>query len=148
MELRQLRYFIAIVEHRSISRAAEHLRISQPALTRQLHQLERHVGTPLFEHVPSGVSPTPAALALHEHARVLSAAAAQDVHPDWVFAWFTENAYACALASAAAAALLTRPSAQRLLPGWRWIPLDEPGLGLPLWLAQHPQARTIVTAVA
>src|SRR4051812_23104637 len=71
MELRQLRYFVAIFEHRSISRAAEHLLISQPALTRQLHQLERRLNTPLFERMATGVSPTPAAVALHEHARLV-----------------------------------------------------------------------------
>ncbi|WP_329058105.1 LysR family transcriptional regulator [Amycolatopsis sp. NBC_01480] len=282
MELRQLRYFVAIFEHRSISRAAEHLRISQPALTRQLRQLERFVHAPLFDRVPAGVSPTPAALALHEHARlvlrladatrevvrsagpakeivrvglppgapvawleqvlrtlrdrvpeaavsftdassadqvrmlreghldlalthqrpappftarllyeqpfgvairpdhplagrtrcpladldgvrvlahsrdqvtaehdrVLSAAEALEVRPDWVFAWFTENALACVTASDAVAALLTRPSAERLLPGWPWAPLSDPGFALPTWLARQPQVRAIVATVA
>ncbi|MGP3943669.1 LysR family transcriptional regulator [Streptomyces sp. 6N106] len=281
MELRQLRYFVAIFEHRSVSRAAEHLRISQPALSRQLHQLERYLNTPLFERVPTGVSPTPAAVALHEHARlllqlaeaagdvarsagpakevvrvglppgvptawlnqvldalrshvpraaiqftdasstdqvrllreglldialvhqrpatpsttrllyeqpagiavrpghplarrrrcrlaeldglrilahsrdqttaehdrVLTAAEALDVRPDWVFAWFIENALACATASDADAALLTRSSAQRLLPAWRWLPLIDPGFALPTWLARQPQARAIVERV-
>ncbi|MBB4689266.1 LysR family transcriptional regulator [Amycolatopsis jiangsuensis] len=282
MELRQLRYFTAIFEQRSISRAAEHLRISQPALTRQLHQLERHLRADLFERVPSGVSPTSSAIALYEHARlmlrlaeatgevarsagpakeivriglppgaptnwlsrvvhavrdqvpsaaadftdasstdqlrmlreghldlglvhqrpvapltarllyeqpfgvavvpghalagqdqcrladldglrilahsreqvttehdrVLRAAEAADVHPDWVFAWFTENALACLMATDASAALLTRRSAQRLLPEWRWIPLTEPEFTLPTWLACQPQTRAIVAEVA
>ncbi len=282
VELRQLHYFVAIFEHGSISRAAEHLRISQPALTRQLHQFERALNTVLFERVPTGVSPTPAAVALHgharlmlrlaaatpevarsagpakelvrvglppgapaawltevldglreqvptaaiqftdasssdqvrmlrerqldlgvlhqrpsasfaarllyeqpfgvavrpdhplarnpecrladldglrvlahsreqvtaEHDRVVSAAEALDVRPDWTFAWFTEHAHACAIASDAAAALLTRPSAHRLLPDWPWLPLTEPGFALPTWLAQESQVRTIVAAVA
>jgi DNA-binding transcriptional LysR family regulator len=282
VELRQLRYFVAIFEHGSISRAAEHLRISQPALTRQLHQFERALNTVLFERVPTGVSPTPAAVALHgharlmlrlaaatpevarsagpaqqlvrvglppgassawltevldgvralvptaaiqftdasssdqvrmlrerqldlgvlhqrpsasfvarllyeqpfglavrpdhplarnaecrladldglrvlahtreqvtaEHDRVVSAAEALDVRPDWTFAWFTEHAHACAIASDAAAALLTRPSAHRLLPDWPWLPLIEPGFALPTWLAQESQVRNVVAAVA
>ncbi|KAA9155280.1 LysR family transcriptional regulator [Amycolatopsis acidicola] len=282
MELRQLRYFVAIFEHRSVSRAAEHLRISQPALTRQLHQLERQLGTVLFERVTTGVVPTPGALALHEHAtavlrladasrevvrsagpareivrtglppgmstswldaklralkdkvpsaaiaftdassieqlrmlraghldlalvhqrppdqvagrllydqpfglamrpghplagrtrfgvadldelRVLAhsrdqvttehdqisaAARALGLHPDWVFAWFTENALACATASEADAVLLTEPSAKRLLPEWPWAPLTDPGFALPTWLARQAQVRTVVTQVA
>ncbi|HVV14585.1 LysR family transcriptional regulator [Amycolatopsis sp.] len=282
MELRQLRYFVAIFEHRSISRAAEHLRISQPALTRQLHQLERELTTTLFERVTTGVLPTPGALALHEHAttvlrladasrdvvrstrpakeivrtglppgtsaawldgrqralmervptaaiaftdasstdqlrmvrqghldlalvhqrppeqltgrllyeqpfglamrpghrlagrerfgvadldrlRVLAhsrdqvttegeqisaAARAQGLHPDWVFAWFTENAHACAVASEADAVLLTEPSARRLLPDWQWAPLTDPGFALPTWLARQAQVRAVVAQVA
>lgn len=282
VELRQLRYFVAIFEHGSISRAAEHLRISQPALTRQLHQFERALNTTLFERVPTGVSPTPAAVAMHEHARlvlrlaaatpevarsagpareivrvglppgapaawltevlhglrahapevtirftdasssdqvrmlrerqlelavlhqrpgapfvaralyeqpfgvavdpehplarqrhcrlsdldglrvlahsreqvtaehdhVVSAAETLDVHPDWTFAWFTEHAHACVVAGEAVAALLTRPSAHRLLPGWPWLPLTDPGFALSTWLAHEPQVRTVVAAVA
>ncbi|HJV99179.1 MAG TPA: LysR family transcriptional regulator, partial [Arthrobacter sp.] len=47
MELRQLRYFVAVFSQRSISRAAEQLLISQPALTRQIRLLEHECGTPL-----------------------------------------------------------------------------------------------------
>jgi DNA-binding transcriptional LysR family regulator len=83
-----------------------------------------------------------------EHDRVLSVAEAQNVHPDWVFASFTENAYACVLAGDASAALLTGPTAHRLLPDWRWIPFDQRGFVLPLWLARPSQTRAIVTAVA
>lgn len=68
MELRRLRYFVAVLEERSMSRAAELLLISQPALTRQIRLLEREVGTPLFDRVPSGVRPTAAGVALHAHA--------------------------------------------------------------------------------
>lgn len=68
MELRHLRYFVATFAEGSISRAAEQMMISQPALTRQIRALEREMGTPLFERVPSGVRPTPAGTALHSHA--------------------------------------------------------------------------------
>ena len=68
MELRHLRYFVAVYAEGSISRAAESLLISQPALTRQIRDLEREMGTPLFERVASGMQPTIAARALHSHA--------------------------------------------------------------------------------
>jgi DNA-binding transcriptional LysR family regulator len=68
MELRHLRYFAAVHAEGTIGRAAERLHISQPALTRQIHMLEKEIGTPLFERVASGVRPTPAGTALYSHA--------------------------------------------------------------------------------
>ncbi len=55
MELRVLRYFIAIAEEGSISKAAEKLMITQPTLSRQLKDLEQELGEPLFirEHIKS-----------------------------------------------------------------------------------------------
>jgi len=51
MELRHLRYFTAVYAQGSVSRAPELLLISQPALTRQIRDLEREMGTSLFERV-------------------------------------------------------------------------------------------------
>ncbi|WP_280434227.1 LysR family transcriptional regulator [Nocardia carnea] len=76
MELRHLRYFVAVVEERSISRAAERLVMSQPALTRQIKELERECGIDLLERVPRGVHPTPAGTALYQHAAHLLGLAA------------------------------------------------------------------------
>jgi len=50
MELRQLRYFIAVAEEMNITRAAVRLHMTQPPLSRQLQQIEESVGLPLFEH--------------------------------------------------------------------------------------------------
>ena len=48
VEIRLLRYFIAVANHQSISAAAKYLHISQPTLSRQLSDFEQELGTPLF----------------------------------------------------------------------------------------------------
>lgn len=48
MELRVLRYFLAVADHGSVTAAAAHLHVAQPAISRQLRALERELGVPLF----------------------------------------------------------------------------------------------------
>ena len=48
MEIRVLRYFLAVAREESISRAAEYLHVTQPTLSRQLMELEDELGTRLF----------------------------------------------------------------------------------------------------
>lgn len=77
MDLRCLRYFIAVVEAGSLSRAAGSLYIAQPALTAQIKKLESELGAQLLERSHAGVTPTQAGVQLYQDAqRLLSDAAA------------------------------------------------------------------------
>ncbi|POZ60192.1 LysR family transcriptional regulator [Chromobacterium alticapitis] len=60
MQLRHLRYFAATAEYGSVRLAAEHLHVSQPAVSRQIQALEQELGFPLFERSPRGLALTPA----------------------------------------------------------------------------------------
>lgn len=64
--LRQLRYFKAVVEYGSFSRAAEGVHVSQPALSLQIRELEAGMGSLLFERDSHGVVLTPLGRAAHE----------------------------------------------------------------------------------
>ena len=71
MELRQLRYFVAIVDHGSLSRAALTLHVAQPALTQQLRQLEEELGVQLLHRSAQGVLSTDAGKIFYEHAQAI-----------------------------------------------------------------------------
>jgi DNA-binding transcriptional LysR family regulator len=69
VEIRQLRYFLAVVEEGRFSRAAQRLRIAAPSLSQQIQVLERGLGVRLFERTPQGAELTRAGQALVEPAR-------------------------------------------------------------------------------
>src|SRR5262249_12733870 len=73
VELRHLRYFVAVGEEEHFGRAAERLHVVQPALTRQVRQLEEEIGCALFERLKRGVRLTEAGKSfLHEAGRLLA----------------------------------------------------------------------------
>ncbi|OXC90154.1 LysR family transcriptional regulator, partial [Achromobacter sp. KAs 3-5] len=69
METRHLRYFLAVVDHGSVSRASDWLGIAQPALSQALTRMEKDLGVKLFERSRQGTTPTPAAQAILEDVR-------------------------------------------------------------------------------
>ena len=68
-----LHLFRAVAEAGSFSRAAEHLLISQPAVSQQVAELEKHVGIPLLDRLPRGVQVTPAGAELLAYAQRIAA---------------------------------------------------------------------------
>lgn len=69
MDIRQLRYFVAVARVENFNLAAAHLHIAQPALSRQIKALENELGIVLFERLPRGVRLTPAGQAFADRAR-------------------------------------------------------------------------------
>src|SRR4030081_443334 len=69
LDLRKLRYFAAVAEHRHFGRAAEQLYIAQPVLSRQIRALEQEFGCALLVRTTRSVQLTPAGEQLHEEAR-------------------------------------------------------------------------------
>lgn len=75
MDLKALRYFVAIADAGSLTAAAAAISIAQPALTRQVRELELDLGTPLFHRMPRGVRLTQAGVTLYESAQRILAEA-------------------------------------------------------------------------
>jgi DNA-binding transcriptional LysR family regulator len=74
MELRHLRYFVVVGEEQHYGRAARRLRVAQPALSRQIQDLERELGFKLFDRLPRGVKLSAAGkLFLEDAGRILQA---------------------------------------------------------------------------
>ncbi len=79
MELRHLRYFVAAAEAENVSRAAARLHVSQPALSRQIRDLEEELGFSLFERTAKSVRLTEAGKSFVREARAVLARAEEAV---------------------------------------------------------------------
>jgi DNA-binding transcriptional LysR family regulator len=85
IDLRQLQYLVVTVEEGQITRAAQRLRVAQPALSQAISRLESQLGVRLLERLPRGIEPTPAGTAFFEKAREALTAVeeAEDVVHPW-----------------------------------------------------------------
>ncbi|MDT8910697.1 LysR family transcriptional regulator [Amycolatopsis sp. PS_44_ISF1] len=77
MDLRELRYFVTVVDERHFGRAAARLHMTQPPLSRAIKRLETELGHVLLDRSPGGVTLTAAGSSLYEEARALLARADQ-----------------------------------------------------------------------
>jgi DNA-binding transcriptional LysR family regulator len=68
LEIRDLRYFTAVIEEQTIGRAADRLGLAQPTLSRQVRRLEHALGVTLLDRAPRGIVPTPAGESLYRDA--------------------------------------------------------------------------------
>src|ERR1700750_1858962 len=85
MELRHLRYFVAVGEEQHYGRASRRLRLAQPALSRQIQDLEEEVGFQLFDRLPRGVALSAAGkLFLDDARRILKGVDDAKRRAEWV----------------------------------------------------------------
>src|SRR6476661_2282645 len=80
VELRHLRYFVAVAEMENVSRAALKLHVSQPALSRQIRDLEDEIGFSLLERTAKSVRLTDAGRAFLDNARAVASAEPTELH--------------------------------------------------------------------
>jgi DNA-binding transcriptional LysR family regulator len=80
MELRKLKYFIATAEALHFRKAADLVHVTQPALSKQIQELEEEIGVRLFERSNRKVELTPAGQVFYERARVILESADQALH--------------------------------------------------------------------
>lgn len=73
LDSRQLRYFLAVIEHGALRRAAEALGLTEPALSKSIRQLEQSLGVQLLERSARGMAPTGFGEVLAGHARLIRA---------------------------------------------------------------------------
>ncbi|MGW2489182.1 LysR family transcriptional regulator [Streptomyces sp. NPDC001606] len=111
VHVRDLRYFVTVAEELHFTRAAERLYVSQPALSKQIRALERHLGAELFRRDRHGVGLTAAGEALLPHAREVLAA--------WTAGAAAVEAAKAAQRSTLVVGMSTSPGRGGLLPAVR-----------------------------
>ncbi|MEQ3553660.1 LysR family transcriptional regulator [Pseudonocardia nematodicida] len=164
MELRHLRYLVAVVDEGTVTAAAEKLHVAQPGVSAQLRQLERELGETLLTRGPRAVVPTEAGRAVLPHARAALAAVegARDAVaslrglvrgrvavgmasslPDTVLA---DPVGAFAAAHPGVQMTLREGTADELLSGLRAGALDVAVLGLPAGPPDGIESRVLTEA--
>jgi LysR family transcriptional regulator, hca operon transcriptional activator len=123
MELRHLRYFVAVAEDLSFTRAAERLDTAQPSLSQQIKQLEKHLGAPLLKRNKRRVELTEAGHAFLSEARDILARTEQAVQRIRTTAGNQQMELSVAVAPAAEVKVLPKllPLVQRKMPGLRLV---------------------------
>ncbi len=137
LSLRQLQYFTVVAEERSVTRAAERLRISQPSLSQQLRVFEATVGATLFERRARGIAMTPVGRAMLPGAKAALAAAADARRSARAAAGLDEGELR--LATSLSLALGVLPHALR-----EWF-AEHPGVQVRVH--EHPHADLVTTQV-
>lgn len=119
IDLRRLRYFVAVAEERSVGRAAERLRMAQPPLSVQIRKLEAEIGAPLFHRGTRGMELTEAGQALLSRAREALALAAEGAEAARAVAAGSRGRLSVGYMFVLAHAVLPRlvPELRRSLPG-------------------------------
>lgn len=119
MDLRRLRYFVAVAEERSVGKAAERLRMAQPPLSVQIRKLEAELGTPLFRRGTRGMDLTEAGLALLSRASEALALAEEGFEAARAIASGRRGRLSVGYMFVLASAVLPRlvPELRRSLPG-------------------------------
>ncbi|MET4317376.1 DNA-binding transcriptional LysR family regulator [Bradyrhizobium sp. RT5a] len=119
MDLRRLRYFVAVAEARSVGKAAERLRMAQPPLSVQIRKLEAEVGAPLFRRGTRGMDLTDAGQALLARAGEALALAADGIEAARAIAAGSRGRLSVGYMFVLANAMLPRliPELRRSIPG-------------------------------
>jgi DNA-binding transcriptional LysR family regulator len=133
MEMRHLRYFVALAEHGNFRRAAERLGIAQPPLSRQIRALEHELGCHLVVRTSRGIELTAAGRVFLEQARITLAEAQRAVDRARVAAPESSDTLVIGCEAATRLAVIGRVLA-RVARGWT---------GLRIELHDHPPARMV-----
>jgi DNA-binding transcriptional LysR family regulator len=133
VELRHLRYFVAVAETEHFGRAARALCVSQPALSQQIADLERELGVQLFTRLPRGVRLSEPGRAFLDHARAALATVAAGAEHAREVARGAAGALTVGLPETATALGVVLPRLDRFRATWPRVELTVSGLG---WLAQ------------
>ncbi|WP_328474154.1 LysR family transcriptional regulator [Actinoplanes sp. NBC_00393] len=130
VDLRHLRAFLAIAAEGSITRAATSLRLTQPALSRTLRQLEEHLGVRLADRSTHHLELTPAGRAFHERARAAVAAVDEVLDPARAGSWPLRLGHAWSALGARTTTVLREWQAAHPLIPLQLLRIDDRTAGL------------------